>query len=82
MGCHPVETDSPSGTHYISFYCDDIHKTVDELKQKGVEFTDEITDAGNGLATRFKMPGNFSVELYQPCYTRIPHRSGDETSSP
>ena len=82
MGCHPVETDSPLGTDYISFYCDDIHKTVDELKQKGVEFTDEITDAGYGLATRFKMLGNFSVELYQPRYTRIPHRSGDETSSP
>lgn len=81
MGCHPEETGSPSGTRYISFYCDDIRKTVDELEQKGVEFIDEITDAGYGLATRFKMPGNFSVELYQPRYTRQPHRSGDESSS-
>ena len=81
MGCHPMETGSPSGTHYISFYCDDIHKTVAELEQKGVEFIDEITDAGYGLATRFKMPGNFSVELYQPRYTRKPHRSDDESSS-
>ena len=81
MGCHPEETDAPSGTHYISFYCDDIRKTVAELKQKGVEFIDEITDAGYGLATRFKMPGNFSVELYQPRYMQKPHRSGDESSS-
>ena len=81
MGCHPMEAGSPSGTHYISFYCDDIHKTVDELEKKGVEFIGEITDAGYGLATRFKMPGNFSVELYQPRYTREPHRSGDESSS-
>ena len=82
MGCHPEETSSPSGTHYISFYCDDIRITVAELEQKGVEFIDEITDAGYGLATRFKMPGNFSVELYQPRYTRKPHRPGDEVSSP
>jgi len=38
MGCHPAnETEgAPSGTHDISFYCDDIYKTVDELKAKGV----------------------------------------------
>lgn len=72
MGCHPTETPDgrPSGTHYISFYCDDIEKTVGELKGRGVEFTDEIRDAGYGLAIHFKMPGDFEVELYQPRYTK------------
>jgi catechol 2,3-dioxygenase-like lactoylglutathione lyase family enzyme len=71
MGCHPVEEAEggpPSGTHYISFYCDDIHRTVAELKARGVEFTDAVTDAGYGLATHFRMPGDFTVQLYQPRY--------------
>ena len=72
MGCHPVDkADSErSGTHYISFYCDDIQKTVSELKSRGVEFTNEIADKGYGLATHFKMPGDFEVELYQPHYAK------------
>lgn len=76
MGCHPTEADGeqtpPSGTPYLSFYCDDIQQTVDELTERGVEFTDEIRDASYGLATRFKMPGDFTVELYQPHYKRNP----------
>src|SRR5258707_15480648 len=42
MGCHPADPASaPSGTHNISFYCDDIKKTVAELRKRGVEFTDD-----------------------------------------
>ena len=72
MGCHPAsaEDGAPSGTHSISFYCDDIEKSVAELRGRGVEFTDAITDRGYGLVTRFKMPGNLEVELYQPRYRK------------
>src|SRR6266404_1301206 len=72
MGCHPTEPQGgpPSGTQNISFYCDDITKTVAELKQKGVEFEGEVQDHGYGLVTFFKMPGNFSVQLYEPRYTK------------
>lgn len=73
MGCHPTESasgDPPSGTPYISFYCDDLEKTVAELKQRGVEFTDEISDAGYGRVIHFKMPGDFEVQLYQPHYEK------------
>lgn len=74
LGCHPADKDSgraqPSGTHSISFYCDDIHATVAKLKARGVEFTDQISDAGYGLAAHFKMPGDFEVELYQPYYDK------------
>jgi hypothetical protein len=70
MGCHPAEAGegAPSGTHDISFYCDDIHKTVAELKSRGVMFTDEVTNAGYGFAIHFKMPGDVKVQLYQPLY--------------
>ena len=72
MGCHPSneEGGAPSGTHDISFYCDDIQQTVSELKSKGVEFKDEIEDHGYGLVTHFFVPGNFAVQLYQPKYQK------------
>ena len=71
MGCHPTgEGNPPSGTHDISFYCDNIEQTVKELKAKGVEFKDEIQDFGYGLVTHFLMPGDFSVQLYQPKYKK------------
>ena len=72
MGCHPAdpENGAPSGTHDISFYCDDIDKTVAELKTKGVEFTEPVADHGYGFVTHFKVPGGFAVQLYQPRYTK------------
>jgi len=77
MGCHPLENavgpdgNPPhSGQPSISFYCDDIHATVAQLRERGVEFVDAISDVGYGLATHFKMPGEFTLELYQPRYQR------------
>ncbi len=74
MGCHPADAEDgkQSGTHDISFYCDDINETVSELKQRGVEFTEEVSDQGYGLVTHFKMPGDISVQLYQPSYAKNP----------
>jgi hypothetical protein len=45
---------------------------VGELKGRGVEFSDEISDRDYGLSTHFKMTGNIEVELYQPLYTMNP----------
>jgi len=72
MGCHPAneEDGAPSGTHDISFYCDDIYRTVDELKAKGVKFKGEIEDHGYGFVIHFLMPGDFYVQLYQPKYDK------------
>jgi predicted enzyme related to lactoylglutathione lyase len=72
MGCHPADPaeGKSSGTHDISFYCDDIEKTVAELKSRGVEFTEGVADHGYGLVTHFKMPGGMAVQLYQPRYVK------------
>ena len=76
MGCHPADASGehgkPSGTRDISFYCDDIAKTVDELRGRGVEFSGGIEDVGYGHATHFVMPGNVRVQLYEPRYTKGP----------
>lgn len=70
MGVHPVDHEDapPTGTHDISFTCDDIEETVAELRARGVEFTDEVSDQGYGLTIHFEMPGGVKVELYQPKY--------------
>jgi predicted enzyme related to lactoylglutathione lyase len=76
MGCHPADpaNGAASGRHDISFFCDDIRQTVAELKQRGVEFTDEIADHGYGLVTHFRMPGGMEIQLYQPRYVKKPAR--------
>jgi hypothetical protein len=73
LGCHPTEDEKKevvSGTPHISFYCDDIKQTVAELKSRGVEFPEEISDQGYGFVTFFKAPGNFTIQLYQPKYAK------------
>jgi catechol 2,3-dioxygenase-like lactoylglutathione lyase family enzyme len=72
MGVHPADPKEggESGTHNISFYCDNVEKTVAELKSRGVEFTGPVEDRGYGLVTFFKVPGGFTVQLYQPRYEK------------
>ena len=72
MGCHPADArdGKRSGTPHISFYCDDIRKTVKELSSRGVEFCGDVKDEGYGLVTHFKVPGDFEVQLYQPLYAK------------
>lgn len=72
LGCHPSDENqgAPYGTHDISFYCDNIEETVNELKTKGVKFKGDIEDQGYGLVTYFYVPGNFSIQLYQPKYQK------------
>lgn len=74
LGCHPAEAgpgeSAPSGMPSISFYCDDIAVTVQELKVKGVEFVSEVENHGYGLVTFIKAPGDFTIQLYQPLYQK------------
>jgi catechol 2,3-dioxygenase-like lactoylglutathione lyase family enzyme len=72
LGCHPADPQrgAPSGRHDVSFYCDDVEKTVAELTARGVKFTRPIEDRGYGLVTFFEAPGGFEVQLYQPRYAK------------
>jgi predicted enzyme related to lactoylglutathione lyase len=76
MGCHPADPSGAhggaSGTHSISFYCDDLEATMAELSGRGVVFEGGIVDAGFGLVTHFSMPGGVRVQLYQPRYVKHP----------
>jgi len=72
IGVHPLDENGlpPSGTHDVSFYCDDIHGTVAELRSRGVRFDAEVADHGYGFVTYFTMPGNVKVQLYEPKYQK------------
>jgi catechol 2,3-dioxygenase-like lactoylglutathione lyase family enzyme len=72
LGVHPTSDDRGgegwrAGQHHeISLMCDDIEKTVAELRAKGAEFTGDITDARFGLTTMLRVPGAGEMMLYQP----------------
>jgi len=63
LAAHPTE-----GTARQELYlmCDDVHATVDELTEKGVEFTREVSDEGFGLMTALRLPGGGELALYEP----------------
>ena len=62
LAVHPG--DSPR--HELSLMCDDIHATVAELREKGVEFRGEPEAAGFGVQVTMVLPGGVEVMLYQP----------------
>ncbi len=75
MGVHP--THSPDGSEQwaesgkaeVSFYCDDLTSTIEELRGKGAT-VDEPTDQGFGFVTWVHAPGGFKIQLYEPKYSK------------
>lgn len=65
IAAHPAD-DGASQHHQLYFMCDDVEKTVDELKRKGVKFTKPVTDQGWGMLTTLEIPGGGEISLYQP----------------
>ncbi len=70
VGVHPVDPEggATSGTHDVSFFTDDLEATVADLRSRGVDFDDEVSDEGFGLTIHLTMPGDVTVLLYQPHY--------------
>jgi catechol 2,3-dioxygenase-like lactoylglutathione lyase family enzyme len=68
LGVHPTGDKSwhVEQRHEISLMCDDIGRTIAELKAKGAEFTGQIEERGFGLTISLKVPGASEMLLYQP----------------
>jgi predicted enzyme related to lactoylglutathione lyase len=68
MGVHPAEGPTyESGTrHLVSFMCDDLDKTIAELRAKGVTVVGEPRDEGYGITIMLSLPGGCEVMLYEP----------------
>jgi predicted enzyme related to lactoylglutathione lyase len=63
LAAHPTDGETH---HELYLMCDDIDATVEELKGKGVEFTQPISDEGFGLMTAIRIPGGAELGLYEP----------------
>ena len=72
IGCHPAATGSKakSPSLELSFTCDNLEKSVTDLKSRDVEFLQDVQDMGWGLLTSFKMPGGITGVLFEPQYRR------------
>ena len=46
--------------------CDDLERTTEELKAKGVELARPVSDEGWGHLTAIKLPGGGELGLYEP----------------
>jgi len=68
LGVHPAEgpTYESGARHQVSFMCDDINRTVRELKAKGISFKGEPEDEGWGISIQMSLPGGVTVLLYEP----------------
>ena len=68
IGVHPADGPNfESGArHLLSFMCDDIVKTIAELKAKGVNVVGEPVDEGYGITIDLALPGGVTVMLYEP----------------
>lgn len=62
LGIHP--SDKPR--HELTFMCDDIEATVDDLVSRDIEVKGEISDEGFGLTATMVLPGGVDVMLYEP----------------
>ena len=62
LGIHPSE----AGSHQeLYLLCDDIEATMEDLRAKGVEFTQPVSDQRWGLVTAMRIPGG-ELSLYEP----------------
>ena len=69
LGVHPAEGPADGGgQHMVSFICDDITATIEELRAKGIEVRGEPEDRRYGIATEIVLPGGLHVQLYQPLH--------------
>jgi hypothetical protein len=70
MGIHPGEgpTFDRGVRHQVTFMCDDLDATIEELRTKGIEVQGEPENEGWGITTTMVLPGGLDVMLYQPLH--------------
>ena len=66
VAAHPIEP-GEKPHHELYLMCDDLEKTVAELKAKGVK-CGSVTGARWGSVTSIQLPGGGELGLYQPSH--------------
>ncbi|MEB8343561.1 VOC family protein [Streptomyces endophyticus] len=65
IAVHPTEG---APKHELMLMCDDVDRTIAELKDKGVEFTSPVQDQRWGRLTSLRLPGGGEMGLYEPLH--------------
>ena len=63
LAVHPADGD---GRHELYLMCDDIHATLTELRDKGVEVARDVADQGWGLLAAIRLPDGSEFPIYEP----------------
>ncbi|MBO2453508.1 VOC family protein [Actinomadura barringtoniae] len=62
VAVHPAEEPQ----HELYLMCDDLEKTLEELKAKGVEVTRPPSDQGWGVLSAIRLPSGTELPIYEP----------------
>jgi len=63
LAVHPAGGDS---RHELYLMCDDIHATLAELQDKGVEVARGVSDQDWGLLAAIRLPDGAELPIYEP----------------
>src|SRR5712692_11476141 len=63
LAVHPAAGD---GHHELYLMCDNIHATLAELRDKGVEVARDVSDQGWGLLAAIRLPDGSEFPIYEP----------------
>ena len=63
LAVHPADD---GGHHELYLMCDDIHATLAELRDKGVDVARDVSDQGWGLLAAIRLPDGSEFPIYQP----------------
>lgn len=81
LGVHPAAGPGASGgRHELYLMCDDIERTVTELRAAGVEFSGPVEDQGFGRTTALRVPGAGVLGLYEPRHPTAYDRAPEATA--
>ena len=74
LAFHPGE----NGKHQLYLMCDDLDATLNELKARGAQLSDEISEQRWGRLGSFRLPGGGELSVYQPSHPSPAPRSLSE----
>jgi len=63
LAVHPADGE---GRHELYLMCDDINATLAELRGKGAEVAQDVSDQGWGLLAAIRLPDGSEFPIYQP----------------
>jgi predicted enzyme related to lactoylglutathione lyase len=63
LAVHPADGQT---RHELYLMCDDIQATLADLRGKGVEVAQEVSDQGWGLLAAIRLPDGSELGIYEP----------------